>query len=204
MNEKDLSTDVELEQPVQEEVNQEETLNSIDPDLYKKTAADMMKYKQEKRELQAQLEKLQQEAQAKQTQDLEQRQEWEKLAKLREQELSNLKKAREQEQSSMVDAHKKAAVIQSVGGFLKPEYANFAIKLDNIAMIDGIIDQGTLDSEVERIKREESALLKRSTSSNLPSSAPDQNTNVTGKSFYDMSAVEKAEYRRKLIMERNK
>lgn len=200
MTEQELKAQAELEKAKEVEgENNPDNWDPIDAKEHQKVVRESMKRKQEASQLRDELAQIKAEREALQMADLEAKQEWEKVAKLNATKYQELLNERNADRQGMVDSHKKAAVIQATGGFVKASYADMAINLENIAMIDGVIDQDTLDHEVERIQREESALLKKSAGSGLPSGAPDQNANVDTKDYNNMTELEKDSYFRSIL-----
>lgn len=162
--------------------------------------ADMMKYKAEKRELKDRLESIEKKQKEADSLRLEENKEWEKLAKLKDVELQSLLTKQEETQEQMVNSHKRAAVINVVGGFVKNTYADMAINLDNILMTDGVIDQASLDAECERVKKEHGVLLKKTFSPKLPQGAP--NGTEADLNYSDMSQSQKSDLRQQVVLSR--
>lgn len=188
-----------------EELKQEESVEqqeTVDAKVYKNVQSDMMKYKAEKREAQERLAQLEAQLRQREEAELMEKQEWEKVAKLKDQQLQELQNQQKQSQELLVNTHKIAAVTAAVGGFVKPQYAKTFTNVENIAMIDGVIDDATLQAEVERLRRDHPELLKSSVKV-LPNNAPAK-ANEINKSYNDMSKSEKDELRRRLIIENAK
>ena len=184
--------------------NEESKPESVDLSVYNNVKNDMMKYKQEKNELKQRLAELEAQAEQQRLREMEKNQEWEKIAKLKDSQLQELTNKQREAQEKMVNSHKKAAVIEQLGGFIKPQYADMAINLENIAMVDGIIDESTLLAECERIRREDGALLKSSKKSSLPSQAPSPSAEMDTKNYNNLSPSEREQLKRKMILDRIK
>ncbi len=193
-----------VEEPKTEEVPpiEEKTLEPVSAEHHKTVRADMMKYKQERAELREQLAIIKADTEAEKVKSLEANQEWEKIAKLKDGQLQELQKEQLNAKEGMINSHKKAAVIQKIGGFVKSSYADFAINLENIAMIDGIIDEATLDAECERLRRDEGALLKQTFTANLPNGAPNKNAGESTKDYSTLTQTQKEEMRRQAVQAR--
>ena len=144
---------------------------TVDLEVHKRTSQDMMKYKTERNALQQKLNALETADQARKVADAQEKEDWKKVAELHAKDLQKLQNEKASLHSSMIDSHKKSAVIEGVGGFTNPKYADMAINLNNISMNDGTIDPESLKLEVDRIKRDHRVLLKSSPSSNLPNNA---------------------------------
>lgn len=195
-------------EPNKDESNTQETIeqesNSVSSDLYKKTSVDMMKFKQERNSLRQELEALKAEREAASIAKLEADGEKDKVADYYKSKYQEVENERAQERESVVNLIKRNAVTQGVGGFVKPTYAEMAINLDNILMVDGALDEDSVNAEVERIRREDSQLLKVQSGASLPNGAPDVDVNDNTNDFSNMTSSQKMEWRRNLIKNKNK
>jgi hypothetical protein len=166
---------------------------------YSKVTADMHKYKSEMKSLQGQLEQYKADQEAREKQALQDQEKWKDLYQKAEAQLSKVKQERDSEKSKFIDFHKKNAVTQAIGGFKKNDYLKF-INTDSIEVLeDGSIDQNSIASEVERIKKEYPELIKTSPVQPLPNAAPSKGT---AKSVAEMSPEERAAYRREALLKK--
>lgn len=177
--------------------NKEDQSQTVDLATHKRTSQDMMKYKTERNTLQQQYNALKTKVDAEKVEELKGKEEWKEVAERYEKEKQALVDEKAAMHATMITNHIKAAVIEGVGGFIKPSYADHAIAVDNVTMNDGIIDQDSLKSEIERIKRDERPLLKSSFTGNLPNNASNPN-GFQDKEYKDMTSSEKYAYKRKL------
>lgn len=166
-----------------------ETPEVVSKDAYAKVSTDMHKFKSEAKALQAKLADIQAEQEAKDKAALEEKEQWHTLYKKAEEKLKGLETERQNERNKFVESHKINAVIQTLGGFKKPEYNKFIDSSKVEVTEDGSVDSSSVQSEVERIRREYPELLKTSNKTPLPSDAPRQ---FAQKSVKDMTADERA------------
>lgn len=174
----------------------EETQDVISKDAYKKVSSDMHKYKQEAREMAAKLAEIQAEQEARDRAALEEKEQWHTLYKKAEKKLKDIENERITEKTKFIESHKVNAVLQNLGGFKKTEYNKF-IDVNNIQVgDDGSVDEQTVASEVERLKREYPELIKAKPVAPLPSAA---SKGFNAKSVTDMTPDERAAARRQLL-----
>lgn len=165
---------------------------TVNLDVHQRTSQDMMKYKGERNALQQELNAIKTANEAKKIAELEEKENWKEVAKLNAQKLQKLEDEKESLHSSMMEGFKKSAVIEGVGGFSNPSYADLAINYDNITINDGAVDQESLKLEVDRIKRDHRVLLKSTTSSQLPNTASNPEGNkTTEKPWKEMNKTER-------------
>lgn len=144
-------------------------------DVYDVTKRDMLRYKAEMKDLKTQLATIQEQQSLAETKKLEEKQEWEKVAKKYQAELEQLKNEKLEMTQKWTNSHKIAAVSGAVGGFIKNEYASFAVNPDNIAMENGTIDKESLAQEIDRIRREHPTLIKSAQAPNPDAPNPNRN-----------------------------
>lgn len=163
---------------------------------------DMHKYKSERDELKAELQKIRAEREAQERQTLEEKQEWEKLYKMeREQKEAEAKRAQEI-MDKTVNNNKVNSVIQGLGGLKNLDY-KFIVE-QQVANIKTLEDGMTPDPEsvqtiVDNIKQKYPDILKTSAAANLPSSEAPGGSEE--KSYSDMTPEEQKEYYKKLVEE---
>lgn len=150
--------------PQQEEV--------VSKDAYSKVSNDMHKYKSEAKNLAQKIAELQAEQEAREKAALEEKEQWHTLYKKAEEKLKSIENERQTEKQKFVESHKINAVIQNLGGFKKPEYNRFIDSSKIVVTEDGSVDETTVLSEVERIKKEYPELIKAKQVSTLPADAP--------------------------------
>lgn len=183
-----------------EEVQEEETNQSEDQvipaKIYESTKSDMLKYKSEVKELKSRLAQFDADREAEKKAQMLENKQYEKLYKQTEEKLKTLQQERQDERIKFIDGHKVNAAVQAIGGFKKPEYTRFinkdAIQLNE----DGSVDQASLESEVARIKKEYTELVKAQEAPSLPNQAP---TGIQPRKLQDLSEEERNELRRKLL-----
>ncbi|MCB0370143.1 MAG: hypothetical protein KDD45_12145, partial [Bdellovibrionales bacterium] len=143
----------------------------------------------------AQLEALKADNEAKENAVLLENEKWKELFQKSESKIKELESIREQERSKFVEGHKKNSVLQHVQ-FKKQDYLKF-INTSNIEINDdGSVNIETLQSEVERIKKEYPELLNIQTKATLPDAAP---KTFKDKTLSEMTKEELAEARRKAL-----
>lgn len=175
---------------------QENESEVVAKDAYVKVSQDMHKFKSQAKQLEAKLAEIQAEQEARERATLEEKEQWHTLYKKAEEKLKAIENERLSERSKFIESHKVNAVIQNLGGFKKPEYNKFIDSSKIEVTEDGSIDEKSVVSEVERIKREYPELIKAAGIKPLPDSAPKQ---VAPKSLDQMSPAERAALRRRLI-----
>jgi len=168
----------------------------VSKEAYTKVSADMHKFKQESQALAAKLADIKAEQEAKDKASLEEKEQWHVLYKKAEDKLKGIEVERKAEQTKFIESHKINAVIQNLGGFKKLEYNKFVDVAKVAVSDDGSIDEASVLSEVERIRKEYPELIKASSSKPLPSNAP---ISMGSKSIKEMSSDERAAARRLLI-----
>lgn len=86
--------------------------------------------------------------------------------------MAQLAQERDSERNKFVDFHKKNAVIEKLGGFKKPEYTKFINTQEIEVREDGSVDENSVMSQVEKIRKEYPELIKVSPKTDLPNAAP--------------------------------
>jgi hypothetical protein len=161
----------------------------VSKEAYSKVSTDMHKFKTEAKALASKLADVQAEQEAKEKASLEEKEQWHALYKKSEQKLKDIETERVTEKSKFIESHKINAVIQNLGGFKKPEYNRFIDSSKVAINEDGSIDDTSVNSEVERLKREYPELVKSKSATPLPANAPV----MSGlKAIKDMSSDERA------------
>lgn len=178
------------------ESDNKEEQEVVSKEAYTKVSQDMHKFKSQYKQLESKLAELQAEQEAREKAALEEKEQWHLLYKKAEEKLKNLESERQQERSKFVESHKQNAIIQSLGGFKKPEYNKFIDTSRITVLEDGSIDESSIQSEVERLKKEYPELIKSNSVKPLPDSAPKGNP---PKPLEQMSPAERNALRRQLI-----
>jgi hypothetical protein len=154
------------------EVNEEKLVSSK---AYSEVKTDMLKFKEQKKVLEQELEKLKADEQVRKEAEQVKNGEFQKLADQYKLKFEEAESKREAELKRVLDLQKIHTLDKELGGFHKPEYSRIAVKLDAIKMTeDGFVDQESVKAEVERIKREHPALLKQSSHAKLPNQSSQQ------------------------------
>jgi hypothetical protein len=134
--------------------------------------ADMFKYKDKTKTLEAELNALRLEKEAAERERLEKNQEWESLYAKEKEAREALAASIAEKEKQFVDSAKINAVIETIGGFKKSEYNRF-IDVNNLTLDEaGSINPESLAQEVNRIKQNYSELLKNEQKPTLPNQAP--------------------------------
>lgn len=142
---------------------------------YQEVTSDMMKYKEERKALKAELERLRADEQARNEAEQRSRGEYQKIADTYKQKFEESEAQRLSERKRVEDLHKLHHLEKAVGGFQRSEYAKIAADLNAIKLDDnGIVDEASLLAEATRIKQQHPALLKNDPKLKLPSDAPGQ------------------------------
>lgn len=184
----------EAKQPVAEEATVVPEV--VSKDAYSKVSSDMHRYKQEAKAMAAKLAEIEAEREARDRAALEEKEQWHTLYKKAEKKLKDIENERVTEKTKFIESHKINAVLQNLGGFKKTEYNKF-IDVNNIQVgDDGTVDEQTVTSEVERLKKEYPELIKAKPVQPLPSNA---SRDFKVKPVTEMSADERAALRRQLL-----
>lgn len=170
--------------------------NFVPKDAYKRVSEDMHKYKNQMKEYQAQVEQFKLEKDEMQKQTLIEQEKWQELYKRSEEKMKFLEAERDNERNKFINSHKLNAVIQQVGGLKRPEYVKFIDVKDVQIKDDGSIDNDSLLSLSERIKREYPELLASSMKTSLPDKAP---SSPSPKTISEMNENERDALRRSLL-----
>ncbi len=138
-------------------------------DAYKN---DMFKYKAEKKALEQKLNDIEAGRAKEEEERLKKNQEWQTLFEAEQAKREELEGTLTNQTKKFADAAKVNAVVEVLGGFLKPEYNRFidvnAVEISE----DGIIIQESVDKEVARIKQNFSERLRSKKPAPLPNEAP--------------------------------
>lgn len=194
--------DAEAKKALEEGDEIEELLTTQEKKVLKQKHDDMVKAKARAKQAEQELAKLLKEKEAVEQEKLEQAGEWKRLY---EKEQADKKKLTETIQSSekkFKESIKRQAVIEAVGGFKRPEYANF-INLDNVMLDENnnVIAE-TLSAEADRIKQDFSDLIKTTTV--VPDSAAAKFVNRGDKEYDTMTAEEKRAAQKNALAEARK
>lgn len=143
---------------------------------YQEVSSDMMKYKEQMKNLKAELEKLRADEQSRLEAEQRKNGEYQKIADTYKLKWEQAEAQREAERHRVENLHKLHHLEKAVGGFQKSEYAKIAANLDAIKLDEnGMVVEETLAAEAQRIRQEHPALLKSDSKVKLPSDAPGQN-----------------------------
>lgn len=190
-----------IEKEKQEKEKEQEKMHT--DKAFRQVSDDMHKYKQANKDLQAQIDQMRTEREEEKRQAMEKNQQFEELYNAELKRNEELVKQLAEKDSNFITVQKLNAVKDKLGQFKKPEYNKFIDTSRIIVDNDGNIDQSTVDNEVNRLKQEYPELIKVKVASKLPDEAPESGKS-TEKPIHEMSDLERAEMRRKLIEERSK
>jgi hypothetical protein len=168
----------------------------VPKEAYQRVSQDMHKYKNSMKDIQSQLELLKVEKEETEKQKLMEQEKWKELYSKAEEKMKLLAQERDSERTKFIDSHKRNAVIQQLGGFKRPEYSKF-VDVSNLELADdGTIIEDSINSEVERIRKEFPELIKVSSKQPLPDAAPKK---LEQKQLSEMSPEEINALRRQLL-----
>ena len=170
----------------------------VSKQAYKQVSQDMHTYKSKMKQLQAEMEALKADKEAREKSVLEEQEKWHDLYKKSESKIGELLKERDHERVKFVEGHKKNSVLQQIS-FKKQDYIKFVDVSKIEVNEDGSINPDTVSLEVERIKKEYPELLKSSAKEPLPDAAP---RGAKPKSLQDMTPSELAEARRAALQKK--
>lgn len=180
----------------------DEELTPQEKKVLKQKHDDMVKAKSRAKQAEMELARLLKEKEDLEQEKLEQAGEWKRLY---EKEQADKKKLTETIQSSekkFKESVKRQAVIEAVGGFKRPEYANF-INLENVMLDENnnIITE-TLSAEADRIKQEFPDLIKATTT--VPDSGAAKFSKPSEKEYSSMTYEEKRQAQKVALEEARK
>lgn len=142
-------------------------------DAYQTVSTDMMKYKEERNNLKAELEKLKTDEQTRLEVEQLKNGEFQKLADSYKQKFEESEAMRVADTQKIIDREKLFELEKALGGFKKSEYASFAVNLSAVELDEyGKPVKESLDKEVTRIRQEHPSLLNAGVKPNLPNLAP--------------------------------
>ena len=163
---------------------------------FQEVSADMHKFKQESRQLKAELEALRLQREAEENQKLIDEKRWEEVAKKETEKRELLERKAAEDKENFLKATKVSKVISACGGLKRSAYTRF-IDTNNIKVDEyGSIDEASVQAEVNRLKAEFPELLSGSAPAPAPSSAPQPTPPNPARPLSQMSKEEK---RRALI-----
>jgi len=170
-----------------------EEVTTVSKEAYDKAQAELLKFKKQAEEFGTKYNQLSSEIEAQNKAALEEKEQWHTLYKKSEEKLKAIETERQVEKQKFVESHKVNAVIQTLGGFKKPEYNKFIDASKINVLEDGSIDDKSVTLEVERIKKEYPELVKVGDKKTLPAGAAKP---FTEKSVSEMTPDERAQARR--------
>jgi chromosome segregation ATPase len=179
------------------EANPTDDTNEVVPKkAYKEVSADLHKFKSQARELNAQLQAIKADQEARDKAVLEEQQKWSELYKRSESKLSQLQAERQQEREQFVESHKRNSVIQQLGGFKKEAYSKFIDSSKIEIFEDGSINPESVELEVARLRKEYPELIKQSPKQGLPDAAPKA---MAERDYSQLNAKERQELKASLL-----
>lgn len=157
---------------------------------YLEVSKSMHKHKSKSKDLEAKIAKLEADANTRNEQDLADKEQWQTLAEERGEKIKEITDLWDTDRVKFLDKHKKQAVIDYVGGFIKPEYSNMIIKPD---LIDDEITAESVKAHGDDIIQNHPNLLKKSENASLPNEAA--NTTTVKDKKVDLSKMNDSEKR---------
>lgn len=169
--------------------NQEQKEEFVSKKVYSEVSKDMLRYKQEKRELEAKLAEISGMREAEQTQKLEAEKRWEDLYKNEKTKRETLEKSLVESNKKFIDTHKLNSVVTKVGGLKKDVYSKFV----DVSKIDidemGNINIESVEAEAQRLLKDYPEIIKGSNqTTKLPA---DSAKEFQPKTIKEMSQQEK-------------
>lgn len=163
---------------------------TIDKKTYLTVSKDMHKYKDEAKNLKAQLAKIQADQEAANTIKLKNEEKWKDLHLQSESKNAQLLKELQDTKNKFSNFHKINAVVSEIGGFLKNDYNKFinveAIEMDE----EGNIVEESVKKEGERLRKEYAELLKKTAVAAPDAPAPKRGTSVSNTDISKMNRKE--------------
>ena len=185
----------ELEKQEQKKIQEPQL---VDKKAYIEVRGDMMKYKNELKDIKVQMTQMQAEKEAIENDKLAEQGRWEDLYKQQTEKVKTMTSERANENEKFINYHKKNSVLNKIGGFKRDEYNKF-IDTEKISLNeDGSIEESSLNFEIDRIKQSYPELLKNSKNERLPND--DATLNSLGdKQYSSMSEAERLALKRNLL-----
>ena len=139
--------------------------NKVDMEELKKIQSDMMRYKQEKRELAAKLDEIEKQRSQEEKAKLEEQGKFKDLAAKHEAELVKAREELQAVQKKQIDLQKLSAFKDAGGELARPHYSSF-VDLEKIVVdATGDINVDSAKAEVERLKKDSPEIFKSLTKS---------------------------------------
>lgn len=132
--------------------------DSVDYSTYKRAVDKEKRVKDQLRQMEERLAFFEQKEQEAKEKKLAEQQEWQKIAKLKDEEVKKLSDQIVALRSKEVNALRKDALINELGGVRRPEYLNFA-PIDMIEVVDGVPDPHSVKLVAEEFRKNYGDLL---------------------------------------------
>lgn len=144
----------------------------VSAQAYKEVSADLHKFKEQKKALEQEVQRLKAEEAARNEAEALKKGEFQKVADDYRKKFEESEAKRQAEMKRVIDLQKLHSIDAAIGGFQRPEYSKIAVNLEALKVTeDGFIDQESLKAEADRIKREHAVLLKNHSTQKLPAQA---------------------------------
>jgi len=166
---------------------------------YEDVSRDMHKYKTKSKQLEAENNQLVAEKEAQEKARLEDEGRWKEIAEQESKKRLEAESKFSNLQSDFISGHKRSAVESALGGFKKSQYKQF-IDLDKVEIgEDGYPTPGSVDNEVNRIRKAHPELLKEMPAPALPNEAPIKYEPAPPRPVSKMSRDERSVMRRQAL-----
>ena len=132
--------------------------DTVDYSTYKRAVDKEKRLKDQLKNMEDRLASFEQKEQEEQEKKLAEQQEWQKIAKLKDQEVKNLSDQIVQLKQQETNAKRKEALLEELGGVRRQEYLNFA-RLDMIEVVDGVPDPHSVKLVAEDFRKDYGDLI---------------------------------------------
>ena len=137
--------------------------DTVDYTTYKRAVDKEKRLKDQLKQMEDRLATFERKEQEAQEQKLAEQQEWQKIAKMKDQEVKQLSEQIFSFKQEQINVKRKEALLDELGGVRRPEYLNFA-PLDMIEVVDGVPDPHSVKLVAEDFRSKYADLLNGSNS----------------------------------------
>jgi len=170
--------------------SQDNSQDVVHRKAYEEVTKDMLKYKSERKELQARLNEIETQMKAAEEQKLKDNEKWQQLAEQKEKELEHLKQQTLAEKNRYLDSVKRNALKNELGGKINEAYLVHA-DINSIEFNeDGTLNPESVAAVANKFREDHSTLIPSNANNSITNQAP-SNEAPAPKSLEQMSTAEK-------------
>lgn len=193
MSQENLGSTEGVSNPQESSISQEPKEEFVKREAYQEVTKDMLKYKEQKKNLSAELNEYKSKLEAIEEERLRENQQYQELYEKAKSEVEQLKNSYESEKERNIRLAKMTALKQELGGDIRNEYLTHA-NLNGIELRDdGSLSPDSVREVANQFREEHSQLIPSKSNSQITNQAPSNGGLVTKeKTLSDLSYSEKA------------